>query len=46
MFKPSPGILRLIGKTSFTNRAPAELLRAYRRGERYLSRFNAFETLQ
>jgi hypothetical protein len=28
-----------------SRRAPANLLRAYRRGEQYLRRFTAFETL-
>lgn len=45
MFKPSPGIRRLIG-TSFRAMEPEKLLKAYRRGEDYLSRHSNFEFLR
>ena len=45
MFNPSPAISRLLHKT-FRQRSSAELLKAYRRGQNYLRKYNAFETLQ
>jgi len=45
MFKPSPGILQLIG-TRFRATAPEKLLKAYRRGETYLGKHSCFEVLQ
>ena len=45
MFKPSPGILQLIG-TRFRATAPEKLLKAYRRGETYLGKHDKFEILQ
>lgn len=45
MFKPSPAILSLIG-TQFNSAAPEKLLKAYRRGETYLSRYPNFEILR
>ena len=45
MFKPSPGILQLIG-TRFRAMAPEKLLKAYRRGETYLGKHSCFEVLQ
>lgn len=44
MFKPSPGIYRLIG-TQFRAAAPERLLKAYRRGEAYL-KHSSYEILQ
>ncbi|KAL8909642.1 MAG: hypothetical protein Q9207_000140 [Kuettlingeria erythrocarpa] len=44
-FKPSPGIQRLIGST-FTALAPEKLLKAYRRGDNYLSKHSSFELLK
>ena len=44
MFKPSPGIYRLIG-TQFRAGNPEKLLKAYRRGEAYL-KYTSYETLQ
>lgn len=45
MFKPSPGIQRLIG-TDFKAAGPERLLKAYRRGETYLGRYKNFELLR
>ena len=45
MFKPSPGILQLIG-TRFRAAAPERLLKAYRRGDYYLGKHNCFEVLK
>jgi zinc finger-containing ubiquitin peptidase 1 len=45
MFKPSPGVFKLLGKR-FIHRAPEEMLRAYRRGELYLRRYSDFELLR
>ncbi|KAI9683138.1 MAG: hypothetical protein M1829_005929 [Trizodia sp. TS-e1964] len=45
MFKSSPAVRRLIG-VNFRHNYPEDLLKAYRRGERYLRRYNAFELLR
>ncbi|KAL8945126.1 MAG: hypothetical protein Q9211_000338 [Gyalolechia sp. 1 TL-2023] len=44
-FKPSPGIERLVGST-FRAAAPEKLLKAYRRGDSYLSKHSSFEILK
>jgi hypothetical protein len=41
-FHDSPNVTKLVGKR-FQHKNPAELLRAYRRGPKYLSKFNEFE---
>ncbi|KAH0538615.1 hypothetical protein FGG08_004816 [Glutinoglossum americanum] len=46
MFKPSPGIFRLLGRKKSTHRRPGDMLRAYRRGEVYLRRYSDFELLR
>lgn len=45
MFKPSQGIVRLIG-TRFQTNHPEQLMKAYRRGDSYLSRYKKFELLR
>lgn len=45
MFRPSPGILRLVG-TRFRVTSPDKLLKAYRRGDTYLEKHNCFELLK
>lgn len=45
IFKPSPGIQRLKG-TTFSVAGPERLLKAYRRGEIYLQRYENFELLK
>ncbi|KAL8673668.1 MAG: hypothetical protein Q9168_001923 [Polycauliona sp. 1 TL-2023] len=44
-FQPSPGIQRLVG-TKFRAAAPEKLLKAYRRGDRYLGKYSCFEMLK
>ena len=44
MFKTAPGIGRLIG-TRFHAPAPEKLLKAYRRGDTYMGKYNSFEIL-
>lgn len=44
-FQPSPGIQRLIG-AKFRAAAPEKLLKAYRRGDRYLGKHSTFELLK
>lgn len=44
-FKPSPGIQRLIG-SKFRAVTPEKLLKAYRRGDSYLSKHSSFEILK
>ncbi|KAL9102938.1 MAG: hypothetical protein Q9163_001964 [Psora crenata] len=45
MFKPSPGINRLLG-SHFRCAQPEKLLNAYRRGGSYLKRYRSFEILK
>ena len=45
MFKPSPGMLQLIG-TRFRTAAPEKLIKAYRRGDVYLEKHTCFELLK
>ena len=45
MFKPSPGILQLIG-TRFRTASPEKLSKAYRRGDAYLEKHTCFELLK
>ena len=45
MFKPSPGILQLIG-TRFRTASPEKLIKAYRRGDGYLEKHTCFELLK
>lgn len=45
MFKTSPAIQRLMGKT-IESSDPGRLLKAYRRGENYLRKYEEFEILK
>jgi len=45
MFHDASNVLKLVG-TSFTHKAPADLLTAYRRGVKYLRKYNEFEILK
>lgn len=45
MFHDSAAVTKYIGRT-FTGKAPADLLRAYRRGVKYLRKYREFETLR
>jgi hypothetical protein len=45
MFHDASNIIKLIGRT-FVHKDPEDLLRAYRRGNKYLKRYNEFELLK
>ena len=45
MFNPSPAVKKLVGSNSFNVGDPSRLLKAHRRGEKYLSRYRDFEIL-
>lgn len=45
MFRPSPGVLRLVD-TRFRVAGPDKLLKAYRRGDTYLEKHRCFELLK
>jgi hypothetical protein len=45
MFHGSPHVTKFIGNT-FNTKLPGLLLRAYRRGVKYLKRYNEFEILK
>jgi len=45
MFHDASGVTKLIGR-EFRSKAPHDLLRAYRRGVKYLKRYNEFELLK
>lgn len=45
MFHDASNVLRLVGRT-FTHRHPEDLLKAYRRGVKYLKKYNEFELLK
>ena len=46
MFHDAPNILRLVGNKSFKVKAPEDMLRGYRRGVKYLKKYNEFEVLR
>jgi hypothetical protein len=46
MFHDAANIMRLVDAPTFTHKAPADLLRAYRRGTKYLKRYYEFEVLK
>jgi len=45
MFHDASNIIKLIGRT-FVLKDPEDLLKAYRRGNKYLKKYNAFELLK
>jgi hypothetical protein len=45
MFRDAEKVLNLVGK-KFKFKHPADLLKAYRRGPRYLKRYSEFEILK
>ena len=45
MFHDATNVMKLIGK-SFTQKAPGDLLKAYRRGAKYLKKYDEFELLK
>jgi hypothetical protein len=46
MFHDASNIVRLVDAPSFKHKEPADLLRAYRRGVKYLRRYHEFEVLK
>jgi hypothetical protein len=46
MFHDASKILRLVDAPRFKHKMPGELLKAYRRGVRYLRKYNEFEVLK
>ena len=45
MFHDASNIIKLIGRT-FVLKDPEDLLKAYRRGNKYLKKYNEFELLK
>lgn len=45
MFHDSSSVIRLVDQV-FTHKSPADVLRAYRRGVKYLRKYNEFELLK
>jgi hypothetical protein len=46
MFHDNANVLRLVDKKNFRIKSPEDMLRAYRRGVKYLKKFNEFEILR
>lgn len=46
MFHDSPQILKLVGNARVRHKRPEELLKAYRRGSKYLRKYDEFEVLR
>jgi len=46
MFHDNANVLRLVGNGNFKTKSPADMLRAYRRGVKYLRKYNEFEILK
>ncbi|KAG0648301.1 Zinc finger-containing ubiquitin peptidase 1 [Hyphodiscus hymeniophilus] len=46
MFHDAPNVLRLVGNDSFKQKYPEDMLKAYRRGVKYLRKYNEFEILK
>lgn len=46
MFHDSSNITQLIDRKKFTIKQPEDVLRAYRRGVKYLRKYNEFELLK
>lgn len=46
MFHDAANIMRLVDAPRFTMKSPADMLKAYRRGVKYLKRYNEFEILR
>jgi hypothetical protein len=46
MFHDAANIMRLVDAPPFTQKSPADMLKAYRRGTNYLKRHNEFEVLK
>ena len=46
LFHDAPDVLRLVGNDNFKVKSPGDMLRAYRRGVKYLKKYDAFEILR
>lgn len=46
MFHDAANVLRLVGNDNFRQKYPDDMLRAYRRGVKYLKKYNEFEILR
>lgn len=46
MFHDNANVLRLVGNDNFRQKYPEDMLRAYRRGVKYLKKYNGFEILR
>lgn len=46
MFHDASNIMRLVDAPPLVHKAPADLLKAYRRGVKYLKKYNEFEILR
>ena len=46
MFHDNANVMRLVGNDNFRTKSPEDMLRAYRRGVKYLKKFNEFEILR
>ncbi|RAL60179.1 hypothetical protein DID88_000803 [Monilinia fructigena] len=46
MFHDANKVIKLVGSTPVRHRHPGDLLKAYRRGNKYLKRYNEFELLK
>ena len=46
MFHDNANVLRLVGNDNFKIKSPEDMLRAYRRGVKYLRKYNEFEILR
>ncbi|CAG8959361.1 hypothetical protein HYFRA_00001259 [Hymenoscyphus fraxineus] len=45
MYRDPPSVTKHVGRSQFIHKSPEDALKLYRRGKRYLSKYNAFETL-
>ena len=46
MFHDNANVLRLVGNENFKTKSPEDMLKAYRRGVKYLRKYNEFEILR
>jgi hypothetical protein len=46
MFHDASNIMKLVGNHDFRHKAPDDLLKAYRRGAKYLRKYSEFEILK
>lgn len=46
MFHDASNVMRLVDAPRFLHKAPSDVLKAYRRGTKYLKKYNEFEILK